>query len=49
MENTAEEQNKITTNLSYFLVFQNVKRILAESHLLFTTDVAHKAIFQKCQ
>ena len=49
MENTTEEQNKIIINLSYFLVFPNVKRILAESHLLFATDVAHKAIFQKCQ
>ena len=44
-ENTREEQNKITFNLTYYLVFQNVKKILPELHLLLTHDVAHKAVF----
>ena len=44
-ENTREEQNKITFNLTYYSVFQNVKKILAELHLLLTPDVAHKAVF----
>ena len=44
-ENTREEQNKITFNLTYYPVFQNVKKLLAELHLLLTPDVAHKAVF----
>ena len=40
-ENTREEQNKINFNLNYYLVFQNVKKILAELHLLLTPDVVH--------
>ena len=44
-ENIREEQNKITFNLTYYRVFQNVKKILAELHLLLTPDVAHKAVF----
>ena len=44
-ENTREEQNKITFNLSYYPVFYNVKKILAELHFLLTPDVVHKAIF----
>ena len=44
-ENTREEQNKITFNLTSYPVFQNVKKILAELHLSLTPDVAHKAVF----
>ena len=44
-EDNREEQNKITFNLTYYPVFQNVKKILAELHLLLTPDVAHKAVF----
>ena len=44
-ENTREEQNKITFNLTYYPVFENVKKISAESRLLLTPDVAHKAVF----
>ena len=29
----------------YYPVFQNVKKILAELHLLFTPDVVHKDVF----
>ena len=41
-ENTREERNKLTFNLTYYPVFQNVKKILAELHVLLTPDVAHK-------
>ena len=37
--------NKITFNLTYYPVLQNVKKILAELHLLLTPDVAHRAVF----
>ena len=38
-ENTREEQNKIPFNLTYYPVFENVKKILAELHLLLTPEV----------
>ena len=44
-ENTREEENKITVNLIFYPVFQNVKNVLVESHILLTSDVAHNAIF----
>ena len=44
-KNTREEQKKITFNLIYYPVFQNVKKLLAELHLLLSPDVAHKAVF----
>ena len=44
-ESTRDEQNKITFNLTYYPAFQNVKKILAELHLLLTPDVAHKTVF----
>ena len=45
-ENTTEKQNKITFILTHCPVFQNVKNILAELHLLLTPDVAPKAVFK---
>ena len=48
-ENIREEQNKITFNLTYYPVFQNVKKILAELHLLLTPDVPIKLFSQMCQ
>ena len=45
-ENAREEQNKITFNLIYYPVFQSVKKISAELHLLLTPDVAHEAAFK---
>ena len=45
-ENTTEKQNKITFILTYYPVFQNVKNILAELHLLLTPNVAPKAVFK---
>ena len=44
-ENTREEQNNITFNLTYYPVYQNAKKILAELRLFLTPDVAHKAAF----
>ena len=44
-ESTRDEQNKMTFNLTYYPAFQNVKKILAELHLLLTPDVAHKTVF----
>ena len=44
-ENIREEQNKMTFNLTYYPVFQNLKKILAELHLLLTPDFAHKTVF----
>ena len=44
-ENTREGENKITFNLIFYPVFQNVKNVLVESHILLTSDVAHNAIF----
>ena len=44
-ESTRDQQNKITFNLTYYPAFQNVKKILAELHLLLTPDVAHKTVF----
>ena len=44
-ENTREEQIKITFNLTYCPVFQNVKKMLAELHLFVTPDDAHKTVF----
>ena len=44
-ESTRDEQNKINFNLTYYPAFQNVKKILAELHLLLTPDVAHKTVF----
>ena len=46
-ESTNEEQDKITFNLTYYSVFQNFKKILAELHLLLNPDIAQKAAFTK--
>ena len=46
-ENIREEQNKITVNLTYYLVFQNVEKILAELQFVPTPNDAHEAVFTK--
>ena len=46
-ESTKEEQDEITVNLTYYSVFQNFKKILAELHLLLNLDVAQRAAFTK--
>ena len=44
-EDTREEQNKKTFSLTYYSVFQNVKKFSAELHLFLTSDVTRKAVF----
>ena len=44
-EDIREEQNKKTFSLTYYSVFQNVKKFSAELHLLLTPDVTRKAVF----
>ena len=40
------DQNKLTFNIIYYPVFQNVKNILQELHILLTPDQEHKKLFQ---
>ena len=44
-ENTRQVQNKTSFYLTYYPVIQNVKKILAELHLLLTPDVTNKGVF----
>ena len=39
-------QNKLTFNINYYLVFQNVRNNLHELHILLTPDKGHKKVFQ---
>ena len=40
------DQNKLTFNFNYYLVFQNVRNILLELHILLSPDQEHKTVFQ---
>ena len=40
------DQNKLTFNINYYPVFQNVRIILLELHILLKTDQEHKKVFQ---
>ena len=40
------DQYKLTFNITYYQVFQNVRNILQESHILLTPDKEHKKVFQ---
>ena len=40
------DQNKLTFNITYYPVFQNVRNILQELHILLTPDKEHKNVFQ---
>ena len=40
------DQNKLTFNIIYYPVFQNVRNILQELHILLTPDKEHKNVFQ---
>ena len=40
------DQNKLTFNITYYPVFQNVRNILQELHILLTPDKEHKKVFQ---
>ena len=39
------DQNKLTFNITYYPVFQNVRNILQELHILLTPDKEHKKVF----
>ena len=39
-------QRKLTFNITYYPVFQNVRNILQEFHILLTPDQEHKKVFQ---
>ena len=39
-------QRKLTFNITYYPVFQNVRNILQELHILLTPDQEHKKVFQ---
>ena len=40
------DQNKLTFNITYYPIFQNVRNILQELHILLTADQEHKNVFQ---
>ena len=40
------DQKKLTFNITYHPVFQNVRNILQELHILVTPDQEHKKVFQ---
>ena len=40
------DQSKLTFNITYYPVFQNVRNILQELHILLTPDLEHKKVFQ---
>ena len=40
------DQNTLTFNIIYYPVFQNVRNILQEFHILLTPDKEHKNVFQ---
>ena len=43
--NNHEKQNKITFNITYHLVFRDVRKILKELHVILASDDGHKGIF----
>ena len=40
------DQKKLTFNITYCPVFENVRNILLELHILLTADQEHKKVFQ---
>ena len=40
------EQKKLTFNITYYPVFQNVRNILQEVHIFLTPDQEYKKVFQ---
>ena len=39
-------QKKLTLNITYYPIFQNIRNILQELHILLTPDHEHKKVFQ---
>ena len=46
-EHREKKQLKLTLNISYYSVFQNVKEIVEDLHVLLTPDYSHKIIFDE--
>ena len=44
-EKTEPSEPKLTFNITYYSVFQNIRNILKELHLLLTLDKEHKKVF----
>ena len=44
-EKTESFEPKLTFNIAYYSVFQNIRNILQELHLLLTPDKEHKKVF----
>ena len=44
-ENSRTSKSKLTFNITYYLAFQNVKRILEELQDLLAPDKEHKKVF----
>ena len=40
------DQNKLAFNITYYLVFQNLRNMLQELHILLTPNKEHKKVFQ---
>ena len=43
--NNQEKQNKITFNITYHPVFQDVRKILEKLHVILASDDGHKKVF----
>ena len=43
--NNQEKQNKINFNITYHPVFQDVRKILEELHVILASDDGHKKVF----
>ena len=46
-ERTLQEKTQVTFNLTDYIVFKDVRKILQELHLLLTPDQAHKKVFSE--
>ena len=44
-EKTKTSEPRLTFNITYYLVFQNIRNILHELHLLLAPDKEHKKVF----
>ena len=44
-EKKAEPESKLTFNITYYPVFQNMRNILQELHLLLAPDKEHEKVF----
>ena len=43
--NNQEKQNKIIFNITYHLVFRDVRKVLEELHVILASDDGHKKVF----